>query len=149
MKRSKAPGNCGSIIRRISARSSQEFPGLKDLNLKVARAWAAKELFSKFWEYQQEGWARRFFKDWFGWMSRSRLKPMIEVAQMLKRHLENLLTYLEPPYHQRGDRRIELENPEHQISGPRLSQLPQLPDSDPVLLRKAQSLPTMIREESK
>jgi hypothetical protein len=46
---------------------------LKDLQLKVARAWAAKELFSKFWEYQEEGWARRFFKDWFGWVSRSRL----------------------------------------------------------------------------
>ena len=27
-------------------------------------------------------------------MSRSRLKPVVEVAQMLKRHLENLLTYL-------------------------------------------------------
>jgi transposase len=67
---------------------------LKDLQLKVARAWAAKELFAKFWEYQEEGWARRFFKDWFGWVSRSRLKPVVEVAQMLKRHLGNLLTYL-------------------------------------------------------
>ena len=27
-------------------------------------------------------------------MSRSRLQPLVEVAQMLKRHLENLLTYL-------------------------------------------------------
>jgi transposase len=27
-------------------------------------------------------------------VSRSRLKPVVEVAQMLKRHLENLLTYL-------------------------------------------------------
>ena len=27
-------------------------------------------------------------------MSRSRLKPLIEVARMLKRHLDNLLTYL-------------------------------------------------------
>ena len=71
-----------------------EFEVLKDLQLKVARAWAAKELFSKFWNYQSEGWARRFFKDWYGWVSRSRLKPVIEVAQMLKRHLENLLTYL-------------------------------------------------------
>jgi len=62
--------------------------------LKVARAWAAKELFSKFWAYQQAGWARRFFKDWFGWVSRSRLKPMVAVAQLLKRHLPNLLTYL-------------------------------------------------------
>ena len=70
------------------------FEQLKDLNLKVARAWAAKELFSKFWEYANEGWARRFFKDWYGWVSRSRLKPMIEVAQMLKRHLDELLTYM-------------------------------------------------------
>jgi transposase len=27
-------------------------------------------------------------------VSRSRLKPVVEVAQMLKRHLDNLLTYL-------------------------------------------------------
>ena len=72
----------------------EEFAALKDLNLKVARAWAAKELFSKFWGYQESGWARRFFKDWFGWVSRIRLQPMAEVARMLKRHLDNLLTYL-------------------------------------------------------
>ena len=71
-----------------------EFSALKDLHLKVARAWAAKELFSRFWEYEQAGWARRFFQDWFGWVSRSQLKPVVEVARMLKRHLDNLLTYL-------------------------------------------------------
>jgi transposase len=80
--------------QHFSPEQAEEFSALKDLHLKVARAWAAKELFSKFWEYQAEGWARRFFKDWFGWVSRSRLKPVVEVAQMLKRHLENLLTYL-------------------------------------------------------
>lgn len=80
--------------QNFSQEQRSEFAALKDLNLKVARAWAAKELFSTFWNYQEEGWARRFFKDWFGWVSRSRLKPVIEVAQMLKRHLENLLTYL-------------------------------------------------------
>jgi transposase len=77
-----------------SAEQASEFAALKELNLKVARAWAAKELFTKFWQYQEAGWARRFFKDWFGWISRSRLKPMIAVARMLKRHLGNLLTYL-------------------------------------------------------
>ena len=76
---------------------AEEFSALKDLHLKVARAWAAKELFTKFWEDQEEGWARRFFKDWLGWVSRSRLKPVVEVAQMLKRHLDNLLTYLKHP----------------------------------------------------
>ena len=80
--------------QNFSPDQAEDFSALKDLQLKVARAWAAKELFSKFWEYQQEGWARRFFKDWFGWVSRSRLKPLVEVAQMLKRHLDNLLTYL-------------------------------------------------------
>jgi transposase len=80
--------------QNFSPEQAEEFSTLKDLQLKVARAWAAKELFSKFWNYQEEGWARRFFRDWFGWVSRSRLKPVIEVAQMLKRHLENLLTYL-------------------------------------------------------
>jgi transposase len=80
--------------QNFSPEQAEEFSALKDLQLKVARAWAAKELFSKFWEYQEKGWARRFFKDWFGWVSRSRLKPVVEVAQMLKRHLDNLLTYL-------------------------------------------------------
>jgi transposase len=80
--------------QNFSPDQASEFAALKDLQLKVARAWAAKELFTKFWQYQEAGWARRFFKDWFGWISRSRLKPMIAVARMLKRHLENLLTYL-------------------------------------------------------
>ena len=80
--------------QNFSPQQRQEFATLKDLHLKVARAWAAKELFSEFWNYQEPGWARRFFKGWFGWVSRSQLKPLVEVARMLKRHLDNLLTYL-------------------------------------------------------
>jgi len=80
--------------QHFSPEQRDEFSGLKDQQLKVARAWAMKELFSKFWDYQEEGWARRFFKGWFGWVSRSQLKPMADVARLLKRHLENLLTYL-------------------------------------------------------
>ena len=40
---------------------------------------------------------RRFFKDWYGWVSRSQLPPLVEVAGMLKRHLDNLVTYLKHP----------------------------------------------------
>src|SRR5208283_552115 len=68
----------------FSPEQAKEFAGLKDLHLKVARAWAAKELFSTFWEYPEEDGARQFFKEWFSWVSRSRLKP----------HLENLVTYI-------------------------------------------------------
>lgn len=73
------------------------FARLKELNLKVARAWALKELFTRLWAYCYEGSARKFFKAWFGWASRSRLKPVIKVARMLKAHLENILTYLRHP----------------------------------------------------
>ena len=38
---------------------------LKELILKVGRAWAIKESLRSLWDYSQEGWARRFFKKWF------------------------------------------------------------------------------------
>lgn len=81
----------------LSVEQAAEFRALRDSGLKVARAWAAKELFSRLWHYRYEGAARRFFKEWYGWVSRSRLKPLIKVAKMVKRHLENSLTYLRHP----------------------------------------------------
>ena len=71
------------------------FNELKDKGLKVGRAWSIKEMFSGLWEYRYEKAARRFFKRWFGWATHARLKPMAEVAKKLKRHLDNILTYLE------------------------------------------------------
>jgi transposase len=81
----------------FSAEQAASFAALRDSGLKVARAWAAKELFTRLWTYRYEGAARRFFKQWFGWVSRSRLKPLIKVARMLKSHLENILTCLRHP----------------------------------------------------
>ena len=62
--------------------------------MKVGRAWSIKEMFSGLWEYRYEKAARRFFKQWFWWATHARLKPMAEVAKKLKRHLDNILTYL-------------------------------------------------------
>ena len=70
-----------------------EFETLKDQELKTSRAWAIKEQFRWFWEYRYAGNARKFFKQWYGWATHSRLKPIITVAKMLKRHLDNILTY--------------------------------------------------------
>ncbi len=70
-----------------------EFETLKDQELKTSRAWAIKEQLRWFWEYRYAGNARKFFDQWYGWAARSRLKPIIKVAKMLKRHLNNLLTY--------------------------------------------------------
>jgi transposase len=81
----------------FSDEQAADFEQLKFSGLKVARAWAIKELFSKLWTYCYEGAARNFFKNWFGWAVRSKLKAIIKVAKMLKRHLENILTYLRHP----------------------------------------------------
>ena len=70
-----------------------EFEALKDQGLKTSRAWAIKEQFRWLWEYRYAGNARKFFARWYGWATRSRLKPVIKVAKMLKRHLGNILTY--------------------------------------------------------
>ena len=77
----------------LSEKRWLEFEPLKDLELKTSRAWAIKEQFRWFWEYRYAGNARKFFSRWYGWAARSRLKPVVKVAKMLKRHLENILTY--------------------------------------------------------
>ncbi len=70
------------------------FKRIRGMNLKVARAWGIKEMFSRIWGYVYEGAARRYFKKWYWWATHSRLKPVVEVAKMLNRHLENILSYL-------------------------------------------------------
>jgi len=62
--------------------------------LKVGRAWSIKEAFSDFWNYSYKGSAEKFFQQWYWWATHSRLKPMVQVAKLMRRHLENILTYL-------------------------------------------------------
>jgi len=73
------------------------FDELKNLQLKVARAWSIKELFRAFWEYQVAGWVRRHFDSWYSWATRSRLEPIKIVARMIKNHLDNILTWFKHP----------------------------------------------------
>ena len=72
----------------------RRFSALRNSNLKTARAWALKEAGMAFFEYTYERPARKHFRWWHGWATRSRLKPMINVARMLKRRFENVVTYL-------------------------------------------------------
>lgn len=70
-----------------------KFEVLKALNLKVGRAWALKESLRELWAYRRPGWARSFFRDWYGWARRSGLEPMKRVAQMLRDRLDNIVTF--------------------------------------------------------
>ena len=46
------------------------------------------------YSYVYERPARKHFRWWYNWAVRSRLQPLIEVARMLKRRFENIITYL-------------------------------------------------------
>ena len=73
--------------------SWESFEELLERNLKTGRAWALKETFEQFWDYRLEDKAAEFFKQWFGRAKRSKLKPVKQAADTLKRHLPNILTY--------------------------------------------------------
>jgi len=71
-----------------------QFAALKKAHLKSSRAWALKQSAMELFDYISESWARKHFRWWFNWATRSRLQPMIKVAGMLKRRFENIITYL-------------------------------------------------------
>ena len=79
---------------KMSPEDRRAFSQLRNSGLKTARAWALKETAMSLYGYIYERPARKHFRWWYNWAVRSRLKPMIEVAGMLKRRFENIITYL-------------------------------------------------------
>ena len=67
------------------------FQSLRHSELKVARAWAIKELAMTLWGYVSRGWAERMWKRWYSWAIRSRLEPIKKVARMIKRHWQGVI----------------------------------------------------------
>lgn len=74
--------------------AKKEFRSLAVDELKVGRAWSIKEAFRHLWDYQYFGVAEKFFRNWYFWATHSRLKPIIEAAKTLKRHIKGILSYL-------------------------------------------------------
>ena len=67
------------------------FQSLRHSELKVARAWAIKELAMTLWGYVSRGWAERMWKRWYSWAIRCRLEPIKKVARMIKRHWQGVI----------------------------------------------------------
>ena len=77
----------------LDAKRAEDFAILKQLNLKTARAWSLKEQLRGMWTYSSETWASKYFDKWYQWASRSKLKPMVNVAKTVKDHLPEVLNY--------------------------------------------------------
>lgn len=77
----------------MTDQAKERFEELKTAELKTGRAWALKEALRELWSYKSEVWATKFWQRWYFWATHSRLAPMIEVAKLIARHLQNVLTY--------------------------------------------------------
>jgi transposase len=63
-------------------------------DLKVGRAWSIKESFRHLWDYRYKEAAKSFFQSWYFWATHSKLRPIINAAKTIKRHIKGTLAYL-------------------------------------------------------
>jgi transposase len=77
----------------LPTRHRERFRGLRSSDLKTARAWAIKEDLRWLWDYIYKGWAVKHWKQWYFWATHSRLKPVIDVAKMINRHYDGVMTF--------------------------------------------------------
>ena len=77
---------------------SEARKGLRDLlaaNKRLNTAYILKESFDQLWDYNREGWARRFFENWKEQLKWQRLKPFEKFAKMIDAHWDGIASYCE------------------------------------------------------
>jgi transposase len=62
-------------------------------NKRLNTAYLLKESFGQLWDYQREGWARRFFENWKAALKWQRLEPYEKFAAMIERHWDGIAAY--------------------------------------------------------
>ena len=65
-------------------------------NKRLNTAYLLKESFGQLWDYEREGWARRFFDNWRAALKWQRLKPYEKFAEMIDRHWDGIASYCKP-----------------------------------------------------
>jgi len=74
----------------------QNLKKLLAANKRLNTAYLLKESFGQLWDYEREGWARRFFDNWRASLKWQRLKPYEEFAAMIERHWDGIAAYCKP-----------------------------------------------------
>jgi transposase len=65
-------------------------------NKRLNTAYMLKESFGQLWDYEREGWARRFFENWRASLKWQRLEPYEKFADMIDRHWDGIAAYCRP-----------------------------------------------------
>jgi transposase len=80
----------------LSLEGRQALKALLAANKRLHTAYLLKESFGQLWDYQREGWARRFFDNWRASLKWQRLKPYEDFADMIERHWDGIAAYCKP-----------------------------------------------------
>jgi transposase len=75
------------------SRISEGFNALMRQKLKVGLAWAIKEALRRLWHYVCHALGWKFWKRWYFWTTHSRLEPIRQAAETIRRHIDNILIY--------------------------------------------------------
>mgnify|MGYP003340115412 FL=1 len=84
------------LLKRPENLTDRQTTSLREIlkhNLKTVRAWLSREDFQRFWEYSSPAWAGKFLDEWTDRTMRTRLQPLMSVAEMLRRHKPLLLNW--------------------------------------------------------
>jgi len=80
----------------LTHQGRQSLKLLLKANKRLNTAYLLKESFVQLWDYQTEGWARRFFENWRDALKWQRLKPYEKFAKMIDRHWDGIAAYCKP-----------------------------------------------------
>jgi transposase len=80
----------------LTLEGRQSLKALLVANKRLNTAYLLKESFGQLWQYEREGWARRFFDNWRASLKWQRLKPYEKFAEMIDRHWDGIAAYCQP-----------------------------------------------------
>jgi len=65
-------------------------------NKRLNTAYLLKESFGQLWNYQTEGWARKFFNNWKNSLKWQKLEPYEKFIKLIERHWDGIAAYSKP-----------------------------------------------------
>jgi transposase len=92
----------GQKYTLLSRRANLSVSGKRALKLllkankRLNTAYLLKESFGQLWDYEHEGWARKFFENWRASLKWQRLKAYEKFAEMVDRHWDGIAAYCKP-----------------------------------------------------
>ena len=129
----------------LTPRQRRAFTPLRTSALRVARAWAIKELAMQLWHYRSRGWAVRMWSRWYAWAIRSRLGADQEGRADDQAPLGRGDQCGPDQRHERALRGHQRQDPVDQAAGLRISQPRAVPQRHLLPSGRARPLPERAR----